>query len=64
MKIKLYFCPKCKSTNVRYIFTLRNIFGIIPRMKCKDCNNTGLFPIMEIDETKLKKKKNDRRRTR
>lgn len=54
-KLKIYFCPKCKSKEVGYIFTLRNIFGIIPKMKCRKCQHEGIFPIIEIDLNKLKK---------
>jgi len=52
--LKIYFCPKCKSKEVGYVFTFRNIFGIIPKMKCRKCGREGFFPIMEIDLKKLK----------
>ena len=55
--IKLYFCPKCKSKEVGYIFEFQNIFGIIPRMKCRKCKNQGIFPIMVFNLNKLNKNK-------
>jgi len=56
-KIKVSFCPKCKSTSVRYTFGLGNLFGVIPRMKCLKCGYTNVaFPILVIDKGKLKKK--------
>jgi len=55
--IKLYICPKCKSTNVYHPFKLRNFFGVIPKWECGDCGfNSSLFPILIIDKNKLKKK--------
>jgi len=53
-KLKIYFCPKCKSHEVGYVFTIRNLFGIIPKMQCKKCKHTGIFPIMEINSSKLR----------
>ena len=55
--IKLYFCPECKSKEVGYIFEFHNIFGIIPRMRCRKCKREGLFPIMIINLNKLNKNK-------
>jgi len=55
-KIKVYLCPRCKSKNVGYIFRLRNIFGIIPRMRCYDCGTElMMFPIIEVNLNKLKR---------
>jgi hypothetical protein len=39
-----YFCPNCKSLDIKYVFELSNLFGIMPRRKCMDCNFEGLFP--------------------
>ena len=56
--LKVYFCPKCKSTNVRFVFRLQNIFGLLPRIECRKCNyHSGMFPILVIPKSKLKKKK-------
>ena len=56
-EIKFYICSNCKSTNVRYIFGLGNIFGILPKMKCMTCDNTGMFPLIVMDKNKLNKRK-------
>ena len=53
--IKVYFCPKCRSKDVGYIFTFGNIFGIIPKMRCKKCGYTGIFPQLVIPLSKLLK---------
>lgn len=54
--IKLYFCPKCRSKDVAYIFQLKNIFGLLPKMKCKKCGFEAIgFPIIIIDKAKLNK---------
>lgn len=53
--LKVYFCPRCRSHDVGYIFKLRNIFGVIPKMRCRKCGFElpGGFPIMVIDKRKL-----------
>jgi ribosomal protein L37AE/L43A len=57
--IKVYFCPSCKSKEVRYIFGIRNLFGIVPQMRCKKCGFAGMtFPILVVAEEKLKKMNN------
>jgi len=54
-KIKVYFCPKCKSKNVGYMFNFRNAFGIMPRMQCKKCKfESTIFPQLVVSENKLK----------
>lgn len=59
--IKIYFCPKCKSKDVGFIFTLRNVFGIIPKMRCKYCGfESAIFPQITLSKeqlAKLEKKK-------
>ncbi|MCR4284708.1 MAG: hypothetical protein NUV97_01525 [archaeon] len=56
-KIRVMFCPKCQSFNVKYVHGLGNIFGIIPRQQCLDCNLVAMaFPILEVTESELKKK--------
>lgn len=53
---KVYFCPNCKSTDVCYYFSLRNLFGIIPMMQCKKCNfRAPGFPQWVIGDKALKK---------
>lgn len=53
--IKAYFCPKCKSPEVRYVFNLKSIFGLMPRMKCKCGYEAAIFPMAVIDRKKLEK---------
>jgi hypothetical protein len=67
--IKVYFCPKCRSTNVRYVFGLGNVFGIIPKQRCLDCGfEMTSFPILVTSKRKLagtkkkSKKKNGRKK--
>ena len=55
-KVKAYFCPNCKSTNVRFVFELKNLFGIVPKMRCLDCKTElPSFPIISTTEEKKKK---------
>jgi hypothetical protein len=55
-EIKLYFCPSCKSKEVGFIFTFRNAFGVIPRMRCRDCEyESMMFPIIAVNLDKLNK---------
>ena len=54
--VRVYFCPRCKSVEVRYTFGLGNLFGVLPKMKCFKCGYTcSGFPILEVDKEKLKK---------
>ncbi|MBC8495939.1 hypothetical protein H8D36_07320 [archaeon] len=42
---KFYFCPKCKSANVKYVFGFGNLFGVVPKMKCSKCGfSAPVFP--------------------
>lgn len=60
-EIKVSFCPKCKSYDVKYIFGLRNLFGTIPKMKCGKCGLESIgFPILVISEKALAKSKKSR----
>ncbi|MFA5061047.1 MAG: hypothetical protein WC494_01900 [Candidatus Pacearchaeota archaeon] len=53
--VKVFFCPKCKSHNVRYIFGIWNLLGIIPRQKCFDCGfESNGFPILITTKGKIK----------
>lgn len=55
-KIKVSFCPKCKSRDVKYVFGLGNLFGVIPKMKCGKCGfEMPSFPILVVDKNKLNK---------
>ena len=54
-KVKAYFCPNCKSVNVKYVFELRNAFGVIPKMRCLDCKTEmPSFPIVTTNEGEMK----------
>ncbi|MFH0711891.1 MAG: hypothetical protein V1889_02165 [archaeon] len=60
-KVKVSFCPRCRSTNVGYTFGLGNLFGIIPKMRCSKCGYTNVsFPILVVDKNKLGKKNGSR----
>lgn len=57
-EIKVYICPSCKSLEVGYIFRLRNVWGIIPKMQCKACSYEAMiFPMLVTDEKGLNKLK-------
>ena len=56
--VKVYFCPKCKSVDVRYVFGIGNLFGVIPQMKCLKCGFTAVgFPIVVTDKKQFTKKR-------
>ncbi len=53
-KIKISFCPKCKSHDVKYVFELGNLFGVIPKMKCGECGfEMQSFPILVTSKKAL-----------
>jgi len=55
-EVKVSFCPKCKSRDVRYVFGLGNLFGVMPKMRCMSCGfSNPSFPVLEISEKNLKK---------
>jgi len=56
-EIKVYFCPDCKSVDVKYIFGFGNLFGVVPKMKCGKCGRVGMFPILVTNKNKLEGKK-------
>lgn len=62
--IKLYFCPRCKSKDVGFIFKLGNVFGLLPKMRCNKCGfeAVGGFPILIVSESKLNKSKSKAKR--
>jgi hypothetical protein len=54
--VKVYFCPKCGSKEVGFVFRFGNAFGVIPKMECKKCGfNGSIFPLLVLDEKALKK---------
>ena len=65
--IKVSFCPKCKSRNVKYVFGVWNLFGAIPKMRCEKCGTEmPSFPILVTNKKLLsasnKKKKTGRKK--
>ncbi|MEM4181556.1 MAG: hypothetical protein QXX68_00110 [Candidatus Pacearchaeota archaeon] len=49
--VEVYVCPKCRSVEVEFIFSLKNLFGIIPRMRCNKCFFEGaIFPKWKISK--------------
>lgn len=62
-EVKMYFCPKCKSTKVKPVQGWRNAFGIIPKWQCDSCGFENMtFPIMVINAGKIKNKLKKRER--
>ena len=50
-KVKAYFCPRCKSVRVGYVFRVGNLFGLMPKMECKDCGFSAMgFPILVVNK--------------
>ena len=46
-EIRVSFCPKCNSTDIKYVFGLSNAFGIIPKQRCGNCGvEAPAFPIL------------------
>ena len=53
-EIRVSFCPKCKSRDVRYVFGVWNLFGVIPKMRCGKCGiEMSSFPILVTSKKKL-----------
>ena len=58
--LKIKFCPGCKSADVKFVFRLQNLFGLIPKIECLRCGtNAPDFPVLIVnpDDKKLKEKK-------
>ncbi len=54
--VKVYFCPKCGSKEVGFVFRFGNAFGVIPKMECNKCKFTGsIFPLLVVDKESLNK---------
>jgi|APSaa5957512535_1039671.scaffolds.fasta_scaffold20194_2 hypothetical protein len=54
-EIRVSFCPECKSRDIKYVFGLGNLFGIMPKMKCGDCGFSSVsFPVLVTNEKLLK----------
>jgi hypothetical protein len=51
---RVYFCPKCNSHNIKYVFELRNIFGVIPKQRCLSCGfEAPSFPVWITNKKKI-----------
>lgn len=62
-KVEVYVCPNCRSNEVGYVFKLGNLFGVLPKMRCKKCGyEDSIFPMWVIDKKKLEEanKKNEK----
>ena len=55
-EMKVMFCPDCKSTDVKYVFELGNIFGVMPKKRCMGCGREGEFPLLVTSEKELRSK--------
>jgi Zn ribbon nucleic-acid-binding protein len=54
--IKVRFCPKCKSTDVGFVFRLQTLFGLLPKVECRKCGYQNIdFPIIVIKKKELEK---------
>lgn len=54
--VRVSFCPKCKSRRVGYVFGLGNLFGVIPKMNCRDCGfSAPTFPVLVANKAELEK---------
>ena len=57
--VKVYFCPKCGSKEVGFVFKFANAFGVIPKMECKKCGfNGSIFPLLVVNKESLNKQNN------
>lgn len=53
-EIRVSFCPKCKSRDVKYVFGFGNLFGVMPKMRCWGCGfASATFPVLVTNEKKL-----------
>ncbi|MBU2576164.1 MAG: hypothetical protein KKF50_00400 [Nanoarchaeota archaeon] len=54
--IRVSFCPKCKSRNVKYVFEVKNLFGVLPKMRCEKCGTEmPSFPVLVTNKKLLAK---------
>lgn len=55
-EVRVSFCPRCKSRSVGYVFGLGNVFGIIPKMRCRDCGfDSPTFPVLVASQDDIKR---------
>ena len=63
--IRVSFCPKCKSRNVRYVFEFKNLFGVIPKMRCEKCGTEmPSFPVLVTNKKLLAKSDKTKKKTK
>ncbi len=65
--LRVRFCPECKSTDVKFVFKLKNLFGVLPRIECNKCGNNAVdFPVMIVQPKKkvVKVKKSVSKKTK
>jgi transposase-like protein len=55
-KLKIRFCPRCKSVNVKIRISTSAAYGAPQKWICEDCNYSSFSPFPE-KEIKLKNKK-------
>ncbi len=57
-EIKIYMCPNCMGKNVGFKQGIKNLFGVIPLMRCNECGHKArIFPQLVIDKKKFLEKK-------
>ncbi len=49
--LKVRFCPECKSTDVKFVFKMKNLFGLLPRVECTRCGYKNVY-ILNLVVTK------------
>lgn len=55
--LKVRFCPECKSTDVGFVFRMKNLFGLLPKVECTRCGHRDVvFPLLIVKPSVLKKK--------
>jgi len=46
-EVRVYLCPKCRSKNVQRVISLKSLFGLLSRWRCKKCGYEDLiFPLL------------------
>lgn len=52
--MKIRYCPKCKSTDVKINITASAVFGAPQKWRCMECGyeSDSIFPEKEIQEKK------------
>ena len=61
-EVRVYFCPECKSTDVKYVFGLMNLFGTIPTQECGGCNlRSSVFPVLIAKKAVLEQREAEKK---